>query len=1272
MKLTHIALENVLPTRSHQIGKLAEGLNLIEGECRTGKTAIRSFIRDVVLGNRRYVNPDFSTAANLPPQGSLTVQEREGEFRLRRNWTTGELEIAPLSGQPHTATSSVTSTLGTLDEALYDAVFNFSLTQGMESCSRLVHVLYKQFGVPVDEETEIGKNSFGNWHQEMESRRSRLTSLQQQIAVLKRDRHELISGRERHDSLRNGRLADLDREIRAILQQISESDLAAKHARIGQLEQEIVGLRLAIEDIVRHEQLSPPVLPKASLLDPYQLLYLRLDEIESQIRRWRRIQSDVQAQRVRLKDEMVAWGELTLDAKDHPYHNAKKLLVSLEERIDQTDHQARCWELAPVHQTDPSHTVREIQILCATMRKDLQSLSQELGQQYKTIRHRAAAAELKQLRHCYHVMNENIDRLVRRREQVLNEVRYLDPAGAEAIVRGDNGFLQCALHEGYWEARRRFVGPTPALVEPIAPSTSSDLADARMRLQNLQSELNQIHRSIVDGEANLSGLRARLAHLEHDRTIVLSEIQQFPARDMNALDAELSLRNAEYESLLKMIDSDRTYRQPASHPLLALAANHLQNVSAGKLQNVWLNANSRDLVSVTDEYFQVRTWEQLTKVEQNLVYLSLALAAKQDLASRGLEFPTIIDDAIVNFDRAQTRAIALLLGALEKQGHQIVLMANSSTFASEAFSCPRFRLPARSETIRTPAVPLKTDQTTSHRLGSAVPLRARSTNPDILHHWAAAGDIDPTTLRHMEGLYNPASDVNYPISKYAVASESVDLPEAEEFIVRYPSRNKSSGLAWESQPTRTRTSFANPISVDSIADPLAFAPSLDEATDLDRVEIFDAPRLRAFADLGIDTVGQLLALTPESMPAGLRESGIAAEQLNRWQALVWLLCTVPGLRVPDATLLVACGVTEPEHLATSHCHQLSERIQRYLASNEGQRLSIQSPNIDASRINGWIKALESTRTKWHLPNCLSRLAKRRVGSPAAAISPNYLRASSILDPVAFRPGPSPKYSPLNPSRESYPIAAEPMQANSTPSVRADLLPQREFREPFIARPPRMKTPEPRAKATAEPESVPSRPLRFAPSVQSAADNPVRGRDPNLISERSSEASASQIESLRPSRSDNGYSADNKLRFYLDLKDHIEAAPSIGPKTAERFERIGVRTVEDFLKQTSESMASKLKYKRITPDLIRSWQNQTRLVCRIPNLRGHDAQLLVACDLVEPEKIASMQPQRLLDIILPFARSKEGLKIVRTGKEPDLKEVSDWIKWASMTRSLYAA
>ncbi|MCH2178295.1 MAG: DUF4332 domain-containing protein [Mariniblastus sp.] len=144
------------------------------------------------------------------------------------------------------------------------------------------------------------------------------------------------------------------------------------------------------------------------------------------------------------------------------------------------------------------------------------------------------------------------------------------------------------------------------------------------------------------------------------------------------------------------------------------------------------------------------------------------------------------------------------------------------------------------------------------------------------------------------------------------------------------------------------------------------------------------------------------------------------------------------------------------------------------------------------------------------------------------------------------------------------------------------------------------------------------------------------------------------------------------KFHLDLHDHVQAAPSIGPKTAERFQNVGVSTISEFLDRDAKSMAQEINHKRISASLIQTWQNQTILVCRIPNLRGHDAQLLVACGITAPEMLTDMSPEKLFDIVEPFSETKAGLKIIRSGKKPDLAEIANWIQWSNKNRLLNAA
>ena len=145
-----------------------------------------------------------------------------------------------------------------------------------------------------------------------------------------------------------------------------------------------------------------------------------------------------------------------------------------------------------------------------------------------------------------------------------------------------------------------------------------------------------------------------------------------------------------------------------------------------------------------------------------------------------------------------------------------------------------------------------------------------------------------------------------------------------------------------------------------------------------------------------------------------------------------------------------------------------------------------------------------------------------------------------------------------------------------------------------------------------------------------------------------------------------------MRFFLSRTSEVEKAPSIGPRTAQMMETIGVRTIEDLLSMAPDRLAEKLNHRRITTSVIQQWQAQSRLMCQIPELRGHDAQILVACRITTPESLASAKPAELFAVVEPFSKTKEGERIIRNGRKPDLAEVTEWIQWAANARSLKAA
>ncbi len=124
--------------------------------------------------------------------------------------------------------------------------------------------------------------------------------------------------------------------------------------------------------------------------------------------------------------------------------------------------------------------------------------------------------------------------------------------------------------------------------------------------------------------------------------------------------------------------------------------------------------------------------------------------------------------------------------------------------------------------------------------------------------------------------------------------------------------------------------------------------------------------------------------------------------------------------------------------------------------------------------------------------------------------------------------------------------------------------------------------------------------------------------------------------------------------------------------AERLHGIGVETVDDLLAFEPATLAAELDHRRVDADTVLQWQQQAALVCRIPMLRGHDAQLLVAAEVTTPEELAQSDADDLFAIVDAIARSSDGKRMLRGGNPPDLNEVKDWIRWASHQRSFRAA
>ncbi|MBY0587526.1 DUF4332 domain-containing protein [bacterium] len=153
---------------------------------------------------------------------------------------------------------------------------------------------------------------------------------------------------------------------------------------------------------------------------------------------------------------------------------------------------------------------------------------------------------------------------------------------------------------------------------------------------------------------------------------------------------------------------------------------------------------------------------------------------------------------------------------------------------------------------------------------------------------------------------------------------------------------------------------------------------------------------------------------------------------------------------------------------------------------------------------------------------------------------------------------------------------------------------------------------------------------------------------------------------------NSDSASAKDRFHLSESHDVVDAPSIGPKMAHRLKAIGVTTVGDLLQGDPAPLASKLSLKHVSAETIEEWQDQARLVCQIPELRGHDAQILVGSGYRGRSQVAAANIEQITRDVTRFLESPLAQRTLRQPTMPERAEMQRWIRHAEQLQQRRAA
>lgn len=206
-----------------------------------------------------------------------------------------------------------------------------------------------------------------------------------------------------------------------------------------------------------------------------------------------------------------------------------------------------------------------------------------------------------------------------------------------------------------------------------------------------------------------------------------------------------------------------------------------------------------------------------------------------------------------------------------------------------------------------------------------------------------------------------------------------------------------------------------------------------------------------------------------------------------------------------------------------------------------------------------------------------------------------------------------------------------------------------------ASPPAASKPE---AATAEPQTAKADPASAStPRIARAIDKLAGANAGPPLSVVPSETAEHPAASAEPERD------DAEPRIHLKLEQDVIDAPSIGPKTAEKLNAVGIDTVDDLLKAHPIALAARLDDRHITDQTIADWQDQTRLVCTVAGLRGTGAQLLVGAGYRTAAAIGEADADKLCADVLAFAASSEGQRVLRSGNPPDMSKIKAWVESA---------
>ncbi|MCA9049091.1 MAG: DUF4332 domain-containing protein, partial [Planctomycetaceae bacterium] len=276
--------------------------------------------------------------------------------------------------------------------------------------------------------------------------------------------------------------------------------------------------------------------------------------------------------------------------------------------------------------------------------------------------------------------------------------------------------------------------------------------------------------------------------------------------------------------------------------------------------------------------------------------------------------------------------------------------------------------------------------------------------------------------------------------------------------------------------------------------------------------------VEAFRSSGIQAIDQLLTLSVDDLEARFRQHGysISRDRIRAWRGQAELSTLVPMLRRSDAELLYAAGIENTVELSRMRPETVFEMVTRFQTTPAGTRFRKDGRTIDRQQAINW--------SRWSQHSRLLSDARR--------------------------------------SRSRFFVKSDD-HSHNTPFSSQDRLPRSS--ESSVS--------QRRRRISGTGTAVRRQPR---PTLSSERR---REREERISRRRRRLSAHSASYRTRPTESATE-TAERELRFYLNRGDDVEAAPSIGPRTAQRLGKVGSYIVADPLSANAPETAAQLQNPRI--------------------------------------------------------------------------------------------